>query len=264
MHFKAKTVWITGASSGIGEQLAYECAQKGSNLIISSTNASKLETIKQKCIEYGAKCHIVPFDLAKPTQIEKAVENVLQLFSKIDVLINNGGISQRALTLETTEEMDRKIMEINFFGTISLTKKVLPVMIENGGGIIAATSSFAGKFGFPLRSSYSASKHALHGFFETLRLEYEKNNIRVTIICPGRINTDISLKALAKGGVAHGVMDKGQAQGMNVEECAHQYIRAIEKNKKEVFIGKKDLLVVYLRQYFPFLFYKIIGKINPT
>ena len=137
-------------------------------------------------------------------------------------------------------------------------------MIEKGGGIMAVTSSFAGKFGFPLRSSYSASKHALHGFFETLRLEYQKNNIRVTIACPGRINTDISIKALSKGGVAHGVMDKGQEKGMDVTKCAQQYIRAIEKNRKEVFIGKKDLVVVYLRQYFPFLFYKIIGKISPT
>ena len=137
-------------------------------------------------------------------------------------------------------------------------------MIASGGGVIAVTSSLTGKFGFPLRSAYSASKHALHGFFETLRLEYKKNNIKVTIVCPGLINTNISYKALAKGGVLHGKMDKKQENGMPVEKCAKLYLQAIENNKKEVLIGKSDKSMVYLKRFFPALFYKLIGKVNPT
>ncbi|HEY9113307.1 MAG TPA: SDR family oxidoreductase [Bacteroidales bacterium] len=264
MQFNNKIVWITGASSGIGEELAYQCVSKKATVILSSANVSGLEVVKKKCENLGGKAFVVPFDLSKPKEIDDAVVNALQLHGKIDVLINNGGISQRATIEDTTTEMDRKIMEINFFGTIYLTKKVLPKMIESGGGIFAVTSSFTGKFGFPLRSAYSASKHALHGFFETLRLEYQKDNIQVTMICPGLINTNISFKALAKDGRLHGKMDENQEKGMPVKKCAQLYLRAIEQNRKEVFIGKSDKIVVYLKLFFPALFYKIIGKIKPT
>lgn len=264
MKFENKIVWITGASSGIGEELAYQCVKKNATVILSSANLSKLEKVKKKCLDMGGACHVIPFDLSVPEQIEAAVENALQLFPKIDVLVNNGGVSQRALVEDTPPEMDRKIMEINFFGAIFFTKKLLPVMIAKGGGVIAVTSSLTGKFGFPLRSAYAASKHALHGFFETLRLEYKKNNISVTIVCPGLINTEISTKALAKGGKVYGKMDKKQQNGMPVEKCARLYLRAIEKNKKEVLIGASDKSMVYLKRFFPPLFYRIIGKIKPT
>lgn len=264
LHFTNKIVWVTGASSGIGEELAYQCVQKQATVVLSSANLSGLERVQNKCLEMGGNCHVVLFDLSKPEQIDGAVEKVLQLCGKIDVLINNGGVSQRALVEDTPIEMDRKIMEINFFGTIYLTKKLLPSMVANGGGTIAVTSSLTGKFGFPLRSTYSASKHALHGFFETLRIEYKKNNIRVTLVCPGLINTNISYKALAKGGMVHGKMDKKQEGGMPVEKCARLYLRAIEKNRKEVLIGTSEKLMVHLKRFFPALFYRTIDKIKPT
>jgi len=264
VKFENKIVWITGASSGIGEELAYQCTKKKATVILSSANKPKLEKVQKKCLEMGGICHVIPFDLANPEQINDAVENALQLCPKIDVLINNGGVSQRALVEDTPAEMDRKIMEINFFGTIYLTKKLLPSFIENGGGTIAVTSSLTGKFGFPLRSAYAASKHALHGFFETLRLEYKKYNINVTIVCPGLINTEISYKALAKGGAVHGKMDRNQEKGMPVEKCARLYLRAIERNKKEVLIGTSDKTMVYLKRFFPAMFYRIISKVKPT
>jgi len=264
VQFTNKSVWITGASSGIGEELAYQCVQKKAIVVLSSANKTGLEKVQKKCEAMGGLSYVIPFDLSQPGQIDAAVESVLQLCPKIDVLINNGGVSQRALIEDTPAEMDRKIMEINFFGAIYLTKKILPSMIANGGGAIAVTSSFTGKFGFPLRSAYAASKHALHGFFETLRLEYKKKNISVTIVCPGLINTEISYKALAKGGKPHGKMDKKQEKGMPVEKCARLYLKAIEKNKKEVLIGGSDKLIAYLKRYFPALFYRIIGKIKPT
>lgn len=264
MQFANKIVWITGASSGIGEELAYQCVQKKASVVLSSANKTGLDKVHKKCEAMGGVSYVVPFDLSQPGQIDAAVEKALQLCPKIDVLINNGGVSQRALVEDTPAAMDRKIMEINFFGTIYLTKKLLPFMVAGGGGVIAVTSSLTGKFGFPLRSAYSASKHALHGFFETLRLEYKKNNINVTIVCPGLIKTEISYKALAKDGIEHGKMDKNQEKGMPVEKCARLYLSAIEKNKKEVLIGSTDKSMVYLKRFFPALFYRIINRVKPT
>ena len=179
-------------------------------------------------------------------------------------MINNAGISQRASVLDTKSEVERKIMELNFFGTVALTKKVLPVMIENGGGHIAVTSSIAGKFGFKLRSSYSASKFALSGYFEALRMELVKENIKVTIAFPGRVKTDISRFAVKADGSQHGILDDGQKNGISAEKCSEQYIKAIEKNKKEVLIGGKELIMVHLKRYVPFLFYRIANRIKAT
>jgi short-subunit dehydrogenase len=186
------------------------------------------------------------------------------LFPKIDILINNGGVSQRTLVKDTTMEIFRKIMEINLFGAVQLTKLVLPVMIKNGGGHIIATSSISGKFGFPLRSAYAASKHALHGFFETVRLENINENIKVTIVCPGRVKTNISYNAISTDGKPHGKMDDGQNEGISPEKCALQIMKAIRKNKKEVLIGGKELMMVHFKRFAPFIFYKIASKIKST
>jgi dehydrogenase/reductase SDR family member 7B len=264
MNFLNKIVWITGASSGIGEHLAYSCIKRGATVILSARNKEKLEKVKTHCTELGGKCYIYPFDLADSKQIEIVAEEVLQQYKNIDVLINNGGVSQRSLAIETLPEVDRKIMETNYFGTIALTRKVLPVMIKNGGGNIAVTASITGLFGFKLRSSYSASKHALHGYFESLRMELYGKNIHITIVSPGRIRTNLSLSALSKEGAMHGKMDDGQKGGISAEKCSEKYIKAIEKNKKEVLIGNKELIMVYLKRFAPFLFHRIIVKVKAT
>ncbi|MCD4835117.1 MAG: SDR family oxidoreductase [Bacteroidales bacterium] len=264
MYFKNKVVWITGASSGIGEALTYEFAQQGAKLIISSNQQSELEKVRSTCESMGSECYIQFLDVTEIDKMQLITDNLIEKFGKIDVLVNNAGISQRSLVVETPLDIDRKIMEIDYFGTIALTKTVLPYMIKNGGGYIAVTSSISGKFGFPLRSAYSASKHALHGFFETLRAEVYNHNIKVLIAFPGRIKTNISIHALTKDGTAHGKMDDGLNAGIPVDKCARQYVNAIRKDKKEVLIGASELLMVYIHKFLPKLFYKLARKIKPT
>lgn len=264
MYFKNKVVWITGASSGIGEALTYEFARQGAKLIISSNQQMELEKVRNNCESKGAECCIQFLDMTEIDKMQSITHNLIEQFGKIDILVNNAGISQRSFVVETPLDVDRKIMEIDYFGTVALTKAVLPYMIKNGGGYIAATSSISGKFGFPLRSAYSAAKHALHGFFETLRAEVYDYNIKVLIAFPGRIKTDISLHALTKDGKAHGKMDEGQNTGISAEKCAKQYVNAIRKDKKEVLIGASELLMVYIHKFLPRLFYKLARKIKPT
>ena len=258
--FHNKVVWITGASSGIGEAMAYELAKEGARLALSARNQERLEEIRNYCLSLGSEVAIFPFDLSHVEEIPNVADQVLNHFKKLDLLVNNGGISQRGLASETSLDVDRRIMEINFFGNIALTKAVLPYMIRQGYGHLAVTSSIVGKFGYPRRSSYSASKHALQGFYESLRTEMIGKNIKVTIILPGRIRTNISVHALNEKGKEHGEMDKGQAQGMPAENFARKVLRGIRKQKKEILIGGKELIMVYIRKYFPFLFYPLARK----
>jgi short-subunit dehydrogenase len=155
-------------------------------------------------------------------------------------------------------------MEVNYFGTIALTKAVLPFMISAGGGQIAATSSISGRFGFPLRSAYSASKQALHGFFETLMLEHKKDNIRVSVLIPGRVRTKISFRALTASGEEHGKMDEGLDKGITPEKAAGQIIRGLKRNRREILVGSSELLMLSIRKYFPALFFRMAEKMKPT
>lgn len=262
--FSGKTVWITGASSGIGEALVHAFLKKGASLIISSNDVSGLERVKADCGDKSADILIVPFDLSDTSGIGPLVDDSLKNRESIDYLLNIGGVSQRASITDTPLWLDRKIFEINYFGTIALTKAVLPYMIRQRSGHIAATSSISGRFGFPLRSAYSASKQALHGFFETLYLENKKNNIRTSVIIPGRVRTSISLHALNPEGKEHGRMDEGQAKGISPEKAAGIIIRGIIRNKREITVGGSELLMLYVRRFWPWLFFRIGDKINST
>jgi dehydrogenase/reductase SDR family protein 7B len=263
-YYTNKIVWITGGSSGIGEGIAYQLAEQKAKIIVSAPDWDNLLKVQKKCESLGAECLAVKLDLGSKQSIVEAFNEVVTKHGKVDVLISNGGVSQRTKALDTSEELTRKIMEINYFGTVDLTLKVLKLMIDNGGGQMAVTSSISGKFGFHLRSIYASSKHALHGFFETLRLEHQKDNISVTIVCPGRVKTNISLHALTKDGSEYGKMDAGQAGGVSIDYCARKYLKAIRKKKKEVLIGGKELIPVYLKRFTPILFYKLISKVKPT
>ena len=233
MNFKNKTIWIIGASSGIGKALATEFAKLGSVIIISSRKQGELEIVKSECEALGAECFIQVLDLADQSSFVETTNNIIAKYNKIDVLINNGGISQRSLIKETSIDIDRKLMEINYFGNIALTKAVLPHMIKQKSGSIVTVSSIVGKFGFPLRSAYSASKHALHGFYETLRAEHKEDNINVTVAIPGRVRTNISYNAILKDGTANNKLDDGQKNGITSEACAKHIIKAINRNKKD-------------------------------
>ncbi len=262
--FTGKVAWITGASSGIGESLVYEFIRRGATVVASSNDIPGLERVKTACADKSSSVHCVPFDLAETNGIGEIVSRQFTERGSIDFLLNIGGISQRARIDETPMWLDRKIFEINYFGTIALTKAVLPYMIKQGSGHVLATSSISGRFGFPLRSAYSASKQALHGFFETLYLENKMFNIKSSVIIPGRVRTSISLHALNSEGKEHGKLDDGQAKGIPPERAAEIIIRGMIRNKREILVGKGELIMLHIRRYLPWLFFRIADKIKPT
>ena len=262
--FENKTVWITGASSGIGEACAYVFAKEKANLILTASGVDALRKTQEKCLGMGVKCIILPFDLSETEGIPSLVESALNSFGGIDILYNNAGISQRGLTADTLFEVDKKIMDVNFFAPVLITKLILPGMLMKQYGTIAVTTSIAGRFGFPLRSAYSASKHALYGFFESLQAEYYDSNIRVVIVCPGRVNTNISMNALEADGKKHAVLDKGQSGGISAEKTAKVIVKAIYKQTPEILVGGKELIMVKIKRFLPGLSRLIVRKIKPT
>lgn len=260
---KPKIIWITGASSGIGEALALKWAAPGIRLVLSGRNRNQLEIVAENCKKREAEVLILTFDLAVPEEVASAVATVQSAFPSLDILVNNGGISQRSLLIDTPMEVARKIMEVDFWGHAGLTRQILPFMVKSGGGHIVVVSSLTGLFGFPQRSAYAAAKHALHGYFETLRLEHFRDNIRVTMVCPGMVKTNISIHSLTATGGEHGLMDKGQEEGVSAAYCAKKIVKAVSNNRKEIIIGKKDVIMPYLKRYIPWLFYQIAQRINP-
>ena len=263
-------VWITGASSGIGQATAYSFASRGHNVILTALEAPELYTTAEECKKKGApEVRTLPFNLLETSDIPKLAEQAWNLLDDgIDVLYCNAGISQRTNVIDTDEPMIRKIMELNFFSPVLLAKEILPRMLEREPvrgirGQIAVTTSINGRFGFPLRCTYSSSKHALYGFFETLAAEYYDQGIRVTIVCPGRVQTNISFFALEKGGKQHGKLDAGQASGLTADKAGEKICKAILRCKREVLVGRKELLMVYIKRFFPGLCAKLSRKITP-
>ncbi len=261
--YQNKVVWITGASSGIGEALAHQFYAKGCKLVLSSRRKEELERVSTKLSANSSNVLILPLDLENTSTINELTQKVIQTFGKIDILINNAGFSQRSLVKDTPLEIDRKLMEVNFFGTIALTKSVLPYMIKQKNGHFVVVSSIAGKFGFYFRSAYSASKHALHGFFEALRMEVFNDNIKILMVCPGKVKTNISINAITGDGGKHNVMDQSQENGVSADECAKQILKGIENNKYEIFIGGKELRAIWIKRFFPNLFTNLIRKQKP-
>ncbi|HYC84893.1 MAG TPA: SDR family oxidoreductase [Chryseosolibacter sp.] len=258
-----KVIWLTGASSGIGEALAYHLAKRGAKLILSARRKEELERVKGNCFAKAQpNVRVLPIDLEQSRTLQLCTQAAIQIFGHIDILINNGGISQRSLVAETSLDVDRRLMEVNYFGAVALTKYLLPHFIAQRRGHFVNVSSLTGKFGTPYRSGYAASKHALHGFFDAVRAEHYKDNIRVTMICPGFINTPITLAALTGNGAPLMKMDEAQYKGKSANWCAEKIIRAIEKNKEEVYIGGREVFGAYVKRFFPGLFSKLIRKVS--
>jgi len=261
MQLKNKVIWLTGASSGIGEALAYALTKEGAKLILSARREDELKRVMAKGQLAADNCLILPLDLADSQSFEAKKNQALQKFGKIDVLINNGGVSQRSLAKDTSIEVDRKLFEVNFFGTISLTKVLLPYFIEQKGGMLVTVTSAVGKFGSPWRSGYAASKHALHGFFDSLRAEVHDDNVKVLLVCPGFIQTNVSHNALTGTGEKLGSMDKATANGLTAEECARQIVEAIKSEKEEIVVAKiKERFAVFAKRLMPSLFSVMIRK----
>jgi len=264
MNFKDKVVWITGASSGIGKATALALSQQDAILIISSRNIEKLEQVKMLCTD-PRKVKVLQVDLGDYLQLDKLVQDAISLFGNIDILINNGGISQRSLAIDTGITIDTQIFKTNYFGTVALSKALLPYFVARKNGHFVVVTSVVGKIGTPLRSSYSASKHALHGFFDSLRAEIHNDNIAVTLICPGFVNTDVSKNALTADGTRQNKMDKGTANGLSPEYFAKRMLRAVSRKKQEVVIGGKlEVLAVYVKRFFPRVLANMIRKLAVT
>ena len=253
---REKTIWITGASSGIGRALAIQLASEN-NLILSSRNLDELEATKSKCA--SSKIHLEPLDLEDIDSHYSIVARVIKNHGAIDHFIHCGGISQRSLVKDTLLSVDQKLMAINYVGTVSLTKAILPHFLEKKQGHFTVITSLTGVFASPFRSGYAASKHALHGFFDSLRAELEDEGIRVTIAAPGFVKTKVSINALTADGTSLGSMDDAQAKGISAETCAQKTIRAIAKNKREVYIGRESY-AAYVKRYLPGLFARLVKK----
>jgi short-subunit dehydrogenase len=257
MNFKNKVIWITGASSGIGKGLALELSKQDCKIILSSRNLEQLLEVQKNC-NNPENIKVLAFDLANYSNMKLVVENAIQLFGRIDVLINNGGISQRSPIIETSIEVDKKLMEIDYLGTVALSKALLPHFVANQSGHYVVVSSLMGKFSSPFRSAYCGAKHALHGFFDALRLEHDKDHIKVTMICPGFVNTDVARNALTADGSKQGYQDDMTQNGLDVDVFVKRMLKAIQKEKYEAYIGKFEAFGVYVKRFFPKLLHKMV------
>ncbi len=264
MNLKDKIIWITGSSSGIGAALAKEYSKHGVQLILSARNVSALEVVRKSCL-YPDRIKTLELDLADASDLNGKVEAAIGFYGRIDILINNAGISQRSLAADTLLDVDRRIFEVNYFGTIALTKALIPHFRKNKKGQFVVISSVVGKIGTPLRSSYSASKHALHGFYDSLRAECHEDGIDITIICPGFVNTDVSINALTAKGEIQGSKDKATANGLSPERFAKKAIKSIYHKRQEVVIGGGlEVLAVYVKRFFPLILSRMVRKIDVT
>lgn len=264
MNYKDQVVWITGASSGIGEAMAYAYYKEGANLIISARRIKELERVKSNCGDNMGEIHIIELDLADLSSHERIANEALRIYGHIDVIVNNGGISQRGLAHETEMSVVEKVMAVNFLGSVSITKQLLPSMIARKQGHIIVISSVVGKIGTRLRSTYAASKHALHGWFDSLRQEVFVHNIDVTLVCPGFVKTSVTLNALTPDGSKLNKMGEAQMKGLTTEEFINKLMPKLMKRKKEIYIGGKEILTIYLKRFVPSLLEVILRKVKTT
>ncbi|WP_426291689.1 SDR family oxidoreductase [Dyadobacter endophyticus] len=263
-NFKDKVVWITGASSGIGEALAMAFAKEGAKLVLTARRREELERVKQLTALPNANVLVLPLDVTQFDQAGPAAAQVVAHFGRIDIMVHNAGVSQRSYIDDTDLEVYQSLMNVNFFSTVALTKAVLPYMIAQQSGHFIVMSSVAGKIGTIMRSGYNAAKHALHGFYDSLRAEGYQHNIKVTTICPGYIRTNISLNALNASGDKFGKMDSNQAKGIPADVCAEKILDAVRKDKKEIYIGGfKEVAAIYLKRFFPNLLFDQVRKNIP-
>ncbi len=262
--FKDQVVWITGASSGIGEALALQFAEEGARLVLSARREPELQRVRQGCIRAGLpddRILVLPLDVTDHQSMPAAVDVVTETFGRIDLLINNAGISQRSRCVDTDMAVYRALMEVDVLGQIALTQQVLPVMIRQGSGHIAITSSVAGKIGAPFRTGYCAAKHAVMGFFDALRAEVAQQGIRVTTITPGFIRTNISVHALRGDGSEFGEVDADIEGGMDVTRCAEVIMDGFRKGKPEIAVGEgMEMKALLLKRLFPAKVFKLTEK----
>ncbi|TKS86583.1 Dehydrogenase/reductase SDR family member 7 [Collichthys lucidus] len=254
---KGLVVWVTGASSGIGEEVAYQLAKCGSRLILSARREDELNRVKRCCLErcglQDEDILVLPLDLLERTSHEKKTKTVIQYFGHIDILINNGGRTQRSLCVETSLDVYQALIELNYLGTVSLTKQVLPYMMQKGSGSIVTVNSVSGLAGTPLATGYSASKHALQGFFNSLRTELaDFPNILISSVCPGPVQSEIVHNAFTEELNKSVAVAGNQEHKMSTSRCVHLMLVGISNGVKEMWITHQPFLTFcYMWQYTP-------------
>ena len=249
-HYQDKICWITGASSGIGESLAIALGRLGARLILSSRKKESLEKVRLQCMN-PENVFILACDMESTSTLASVSRHAWKIFDGIDYVFLNAGLAVRDLVINTELEMFQKVMNINYFSAVIISKTLLPMMIERRSGHFVVTNSLSGKYGVPRLAAYSASKHALHGFFESLRAENHAQGIRVTMITPGFVNTGITLHALKGNGEPYARMEDSVGRGISPEKCANQMIDAAAKQKNEAMIGGAEKFSVWFKRFFP-------------
>ena len=264
MTLRGKTIWVTGASSGIGEALSIELGkQSGVRLVLSARRAELLEAVRARCAD-PSRVFVLPMDVADTAAAEENVKRASAFAGPIDVMVHNAGVGQRSLAKDTPLSADRRVMEINYFGVVALTKALLPSMRERRSGHFVVVSSVTGYVGTPFRTTYAASKHALHGFFEGLRAEVHGDGIAVTMVCPGFVRTEIAKKALEAAGGGD-IRDHSATEGgIEPEACARTIVAGMEREKREVYVGRWEIAGIYARRYAPGLLAQALRRVKTT
>ncbi len=262
--FTNKVVWITGASSGIGEALAYACVREGAKVIISARRTEELQRVSSQVTD--GSIYVLPLDLMQSDLFDAKTDEAIRAFGHIDVLVHNGGVSQRSWVAETGMDVHRRLMEVDYFSYVALTRAILPHFQQRKTGHFVVISSVMGKIGTPMRSAYAAAKHALHGFFDCLRAEVWRDNIQVTIICPGYIRTNVSMNALTATGEKLGAVGEDIGNGYPADKTADQILAAVQAGKYEVFVGKKvskENLSIFMSRFLPTTLSNLVKKQIP-
>jgi dehydrogenase/reductase SDR family member 7B len=257
--FQNKICWITGASSGIGASLALSLNESGAYLVLSARNEENLLGVKRNC-PHPERIEILPFDMERIDSLPEIAQSAWKIFGGIDLVFLNAGIAVRDLIVNTRFDLIEKVMNVNFLGNARISKTLIPLMKQRGSGRFVVTSSLCGKFGIPKLAAYSASKHALHGFFEALRTEYERDGIEVTLITAGLIRTQITVHGFQGNGNHYGKMQESVGNGISPTRCAGAILDAVMRGKKEALIGGIEKYSVWIKRFFPGFFARMIGK----
>lgn len=260
-NLNERVVWITGASSGIGRAAAAAFVAEGAFVIVSARRA---ELLHELATELGEdRVHVLPVDLTASGAVEQAVEDAYAWKGRVDVLINNAGISQRSLAIETSMDVIRRVMEINFFAQVELANLVGRRMREAGSGNITVVTSVTGHVSTPLRSAYAASKHALHGYFDAMRAELVEHNVHVTLVVPGYVQTEIAMKAVTGDGSELGRLEQAHGKGISPEKCAAAMVRGVKRAQREVLVGGPEVASIYIKRFAPGLLYRLLPRAVP-
>jgi short-subunit dehydrogenase len=257
-----KTIWITGASDGIGAAIVKNIDANQYNIIISARNVEKLEAVLATTAFTAANSFVLPFDLSERQNYDIIVAEAIKKFATIDILLLNAGVSQKSFSLETREKVERNLLEINYFANVALAKAVTKIMEQQRSGQIIVTSSIVAKFGAPYLSAYSASKAALNNYFESLRFEVEKMGIKILIVTPGFIRTNIDVKAFDGNGEAVNVASKAQEKGTSPDVVAKKIIRSFFSTRKNMSVGGLETWIPAFKFIFPNLFYRLWKKLH--